>query len=207
MFQEVYYQNTLVDIQRSEFALRKLISFTEAHVNAPRKQVVVRTIPTNSAGLGSVVVQLRSSTAIATMLGAEFSTFSIISTHLTQYRAASLMKVDLLGTELPKGSKVCSIAWSLHEACTAELMENWCNNEAHGEAYAQELQQLWSDCNLIIDDRAWDVWYDMSKCTWKWVKHVFTALGLKQRRGGESGCTSDGATYLSRHCHLSNPRP
>lgn len=154
-----------------------------AHVDAPRKQVVVRTIPTNSAGLGSVVAQLRSSAAIATMLGADFSTFSVISTHLTQYRAASLLKVDLLGTELPKGSKVCSIASSPHEARTAELMGSWCNNVTH-EAYAQELQQLWSDCNLIIDDRAWDVRYDMSKCTWKWVKHVFTALGLKKRRGG-----------------------
>jgi len=155
-----------------------------AHVDAPRKQVVVRTIPTNRAGLGSVVAQLRSSAAIATMLGASFSTFSIISTHLTQYRAASLLKVDLLETELPKGSKVCSIASSLHEYRTAELMQSWCNDVTHGEAYAQELQELWSDCNLIIDDRAWDVRYDMSKCTWKWVKHVFTALGLKERRGG-----------------------
>lgn len=153
----------------------------EAHVDAPRKQVVVRTIPTNSAGLGSVVAQLRSSAAIATMLGASFSTFSVMSTHLTQYRAASLMKLDLLETELPKGSKVCSIASSLHEARTAELMRSWCDNVAHGEAYAQELQEMWSDCNLIIDDRPWDVRYDMSKCTWKWVKHVFTALGLKER--------------------------
>lgn len=118
------------------------------------------------------------------MLGASFSTFSVISTHLTQYKAASLMKVDLTETELPKGSKVCSIAWSLHEARTAELMQSWCDNVTDGEAYAQELRELWSDCDLIIDDRPWDVRYDMSKCTWKWVKHVFTQLGLKQRRGG-----------------------
>ena len=65
-----------------------------------------------------------------------------------------------------------------------ELMNGWCDNVTQGDAQSLELQGLWSDCGLILDDRPGDVHYDMSKCTWKWVKHVFSNLGLKKRKGG-----------------------
>lgn len=152
--------------------------------NVPRKQIVVRSTSTNTAGLGSVVAQLRSSAAIATMLDATFATFGVISTHSTQYKAASLVHLDLLESPLGAGTKVCSIATSPNSARTMELVRNWCNNVTEGDAHAIELQGLWSDCGLILDDRPADVHYDMSKCTWKWVKHVFANLGLKKRTGG-----------------------
>jgi hypothetical protein len=63
-------------------------------------------------------------------------------------------------------------------------MESWCNNVTLGDTHALELQGLWSDCGLILDDRPWDVRYDMSKCTWMWMKHVFSKLGFKNRRRG-----------------------
>jgi hypothetical protein len=156
-------------------------------LNVSRKQIVVRSTTTNAAGLGSVVAQLRSSAAIATMLGATFATFGVISTHLTQYKAASLLHIDLLETPLDTGTKICSIATSPNYAHTMELMTSWCNsvnNETQSDTHALELQGLWSDCGLILDDRPADVHYDMSKCTWKWVKHVFSNLGLKKRTGG-----------------------
>jgi hypothetical protein len=128
-----------------------------------------------------VVAQLRSSAAIATMLGATFATFSVVSTHISQYKAASLLRLDRLETRLDAETKVCSLSMS---ARTMELVNSWCNNVALGDAYALELRGLWSDCDLILDDRPWDVRYDMSKCTWKWVKHIFSKLGLKKRRGG-----------------------
>ena len=141
-------------------------------------------MPTNRAGLGSVVAQLRSSAAIATMLGATFATFAITSDHLSQYKAASLLHLDLLETPLDAGTKVCSLAMSLDYARTMELVTSWCDNVTQGDAQAFELQRLWSDCGLILDDRPGDVHYDMSKCTWKWVKHFFSNLGLKKRTGG-----------------------
>ena len=144
----------------------------------------MRTTPTNSAGLGSVVAQLRSSAAIATMLGATFATFGVRSTHLTQYKAASLLRLDLLETQLDAGTKVCSIVTSPNYTRTMELVSSWCNNVTQGDAHALELQGLWSDCGLILDDRPQDVHYDMSKCTWKWVKQFFSNIGLKKRTGG-----------------------
>ena len=130
------------------------------------------------------MAQLRSSAAIATMLGATFATFGVISTHATQYKAASLLHLDLLESPLEAGTKVCSIATSPNYGRTMELVRDWCNNVAQGETHAIELQGLWNDCGLILDDRPADVHYDMSKCTWKWVKHVFSNLGLKKRTGG-----------------------
>jgi len=151
-----------------------------------QNQIVVRTIPTNHAGLGSVVAQLRSSAAIATMLGASFATFGVISDHISRYKAASLLRIDLLETPLATGTKVCSLGTSWSYPRTMELMTSWCDNVTLGlgDAEALELQGLWSDCGLIVDDRPQDVHYDMSKCTWKWVKHVFSNLGLKKRTGG-----------------------
>ena len=162
------------------------VHFTVVHESeiVPRKQIVIRTTPTNSAGLGSVVAQLRSSAAIATMLGASLSTFGVVSTHNTQYQAAELLHLNLLETSLDAGAKVCSIATSANYTRTTELVTSWCNNVTEGDAYAAELQGLWSHCDLILDDRRGDVHYDMSKCTWKWVKHVFSNLGLKKRTGG-----------------------
>jgi hypothetical protein len=153
-------------------------------VTVPRKQIVVRTVTTNTAGLGSVVAQLRSSAAFATMLGATFATFGIISTHISMYKAASLLHLDLLETPLEAGTKVCSIATSPNYALSMELLTRWCDNVAEGDAEVLALKGLWDDCGLILDDRDWDVHYEMSKCTWKWVKHVFTNLGLKKRTGG-----------------------
>jgi hypothetical protein len=163
---------------------QKADSFIEVLEDVPRNQVVVRTVPTNEAGIGSVVAQLRSSAAIAAMLGASLATFSIISTHISQYRAASLLRLDLLETPLDAETKVCSLSTSPNNARTMELVNSWCNNVALGDAHALELRGLWSDCGLILDDRPWDVRYDMSKCTWKWVKQVFSKLGLKKRREG-----------------------
>jgi len=45
------------------------------------------------------------------------------------------------------------------------------------------MRQIYAGCDLILDDRPWDVRYDMSKCTWKWVKHVFSNLPQKPKRG------------------------
>jgi hypothetical protein len=73
---------------------------------------------------------------------------------------------------------------SSNYARTTELVTSWCNNVTEGDAQASELQGLWSDCDLILDDRRGDVHYDMNKCTWKWVKHVFSNFGLKKRTGG-----------------------
>ena len=127
-----------------------------------------------------MVAQLRSSAAIATMLGASFATFSRQSEH--EYRAASLLHIDLLETRLDAGTKVCSLEMSEGYARTLELVESWCDNQRLDDAL--ELQRLFTGCSLILDDRPWDVRYDMSKCTWKWVKHVFSKLGgTKPTRG------------------------
>jgi len=129
-----------------------------------------------------VVAQLRSSAAMATMLGASFTTFSLISAHISQYRAASLLHIDLLETPLDTGVKVCSLAMSENYDRTLELLESWCDNQSLDDAL--ELRQFFADCSLILDDRPWDVRYDMSKCTWKWVKHVFSKLGPKKSTRG-----------------------
>jgi len=147
-----------------------------------RNQVVLRTIPTNDAGLGSVVAQLRSSVAIATMLDASFTTFGQISSHVSRYQAASLLHVDLLETRMDAGTKVCSLGTSEHYARTSQLVESWCDNQNHEDAL--ELRRYFNDCGLILDDRPWDVRYDMSKCTWKWVKSVLSKLGPKQPTRG-----------------------
>ena len=131
-----------------------------------------------------MVAQLRSSAAIATMLGAGFTTFGVKSDHITQYKAASILGIDLLSTPLDAGTSVCSLASSSDYGRTMELLASWCDNVTSGDAHALELQRLWAGCGLILDDRAWDVHYDMSKCTWKWVKDVFSKLGLKKRTGG-----------------------
>jgi len=149
-----------------------------------RNQVVIRTVPTNSAGLGSVIAQLRSSAAFATMLGATLSTFSVVSTHLTQYRAAEIVHLDLLETRLDANATVCSVESSPYYVRTTELIEGWCNNPDLREAQALELRGYFSNCTVILDDRPWDVRYDMSKCTWEWVKHVFSALRTKKQAGG-----------------------
>ena len=154
------------------------------HHIVPKKQIVLRSTATNRAGLGSVVAQLRSSAAIATMLGATFATFGVTSTHSTEYKAASLLQLDHLESPIDAGTTVCSVLTSPNYSRTMELMRNWCNNVAEGDASALELQRLWSDCGVILDDRPPDVHYDMSKCTWKWVKHIFTNLGFKKRTGG-----------------------
>jgi hypothetical protein len=165
--------------------LQQLIdSFTAPIDNVARKQVVVRTVPVNGGGLGSVVAQLRSSAAIATMLGASLSTFGVMSDHITRYKAASLLHIDLLDTPLDVGTTICSLSASPSLARTVELVTTWCDNVTSGEEQALELQSLWNGCGLILDDRPWDAHYDMSKCTWKWVKHVFSQLGLKKRTGG-----------------------
>jgi hypothetical protein len=118
------------------------------------------------------------------MLGATFATFGIISTHISQYKAASLLRIDLLETPLDSGTRVCSLATSPNYTRTIELMTSWCDNVTLGDAQALEMQEIWSDCGLIVDDRPQDVHYDMSKCTWKWVKHIFSNLGLKKRTRG-----------------------
>lgn len=165
-----------------ESAPRKLIHSQIALSDIPGTQVIVRTTPTNSAGLGSVVAQLRSSAAMASMLGASLSTFSLVSTHISQYRAASLLQIDLLETLPDTGTKVCSLQWSENYVRALELVESWCNNQNLDDVL--ELRRLYADCGLILDDRPWDVRYDMSKCTWKWVKHVFSRLGPKQPTRG-----------------------
>ena len=129
-----------------------------------------------------MVAQLRSSAAIATMLGATFATYGIISEH--QYKSASLLHLDLLESPLDARTKVCSLATSPNYAHTMELVTSWCDNVTQGDPQALELQGLWSDCSLILDDRPADVHYEMSKCTWKWVKHIFSNLGHKKRTGG-----------------------
>jgi hypothetical protein len=152
------------------------------------RPIVVRTTPTlQTAGLGSVVAQLRSGAALATMLDATFSTFGVISTHSTQYRAASLLGLDLLENPLDANATVCSIMNSPYSARTSELIETWCNNVMFPEEMdkaALELQSYYGDCGLILDDRPWDARYDMSKCTWLWVKHFFSNLGLRKRETG-----------------------
>jgi hypothetical protein len=131
-----------------------------------------------------VVAQLRSSVAIATMLGASFATFAVVSTHSSQYRAASLLHLDLLETRLDAEARLCSLSASPSYHQTLELVESWCDNATLADAQALELRGSFSECGLILDDRPWDVRYDMSKCTWKWVKHIFSMLGPKKQRRG-----------------------
>jgi hypothetical protein len=118
------------------------------------------------------------------MLGASFTTFSVVSTHISQYQAASLLRLDLLETPLDATTKVCSLTTSLYYARTLELVESWCDNMNITDAAALELRELYKDCGVILDDRPWDVRYDMSKCTWEWVKHIFTGLGVKKQKSG-----------------------
>jgi hypothetical protein len=118
------------------------------------------------------------------MLGASLTTFSVVSTHATQYLAASLLRLDRLETPLDASTKFCSLTTSPHYARTEELVESWCEEKNVTDAAALELRELYEDCGVILDDRPWDVRYDMSKCTWEWVKHVFTLLGLKKRING-----------------------
>jgi len=167
--------------------------------------MVLRTTPTNRAGLGSVVAQLRSSVAIATMLGATLSTFGVISEHASQYEAASLLHLDLLETPLDAGTKVCSLATSPNYARSMELVTSWCDNVTLGDAQALELQKLWGGCGLILDDRPWDVHYDMSKCTWKWVKHVFSNIGLKKGKRGIGLHIRWGDMSLSTYTSTADP--
>ena len=132
-----------------------------------------------------MIAQLRSSTAIVTMLDAIFATFSVPSEH-TEYRAALFLQLDLLETPMNANvnTRVCSVTASPHHARTLELMERWCNDSTLAEKHALELRGLYTECDLILDDRPWDVRYDMSKCTWKWVKHVFSRLSHVKREGG-----------------------
>lgn len=116
------------------------------------------------------------------MLEADYTTFGVQSEH--DYNAASVLKLDRLQTPLDAGTKICSLGASPNYGRTLELMSSWCDNVTLGDAQALELQQLWSDCGVILDDRPWDARYDMSKCTWKWVKDVFAKLGPQKRTGG-----------------------
>ena len=116
-----------------------LFIFIDVYDNVKRNQIVVRTAPTNWAGHGSVVAQLRSSAAIATMLGASFATFGVISEH--NYKSASVLQLDLPETSLDPGSKVCSVAYSPNYARTVELVTSWCDNVTQGDAHARELQR------------------------------------------------------------------
>ncbi|KIM41666.1 hypothetical protein M413DRAFT_444917 [Hebeloma cylindrosporum] len=118
------------------------------------------------------------------MLEATFSTFGVVSEQASQYKAASLLQLDRLEAPLDAGTKVCSITTSPNYARTMDLVTSWCNDVTGGDAQALELRELWSDCGVILDDRPPDVRYDMSKCTWRWVKHIFSDLGLKNRTGG-----------------------
>jgi hypothetical protein len=117
------------------------------------------------------------------MLGASFATFSIPSIH-SQYRAASLLRLDILESRLNAKARVCSVATSPSYSRTIELVESWCDSAMLSNESALELQGLYGDCDLILDDRPWDVRYDMSKCTWTWVKHVLSRLGYKRREQG-----------------------
>jgi hypothetical protein len=166
-----------------EYALKKLTPLSQKVLDdVPRRQVVLRTTSTNDAGLGSVVAQLRSSAAIATMLGASFQTYGVVSSHT--YRVAEQLHLDILENPLDVGGKVCSFINSPGYFRALELVEAWCNDkDAHG--HAVEMRGLFSDCDLILDDRPWDVRYDMSKCTWRWVRQIFSnSVGLKTPRKG-----------------------
>ncbi|KAF9528298.1 hypothetical protein CPB83DRAFT_894556 [Crepidotus variabilis] len=147
-----------------------------------RRQLVVRTTPTNRAGIGSVLAQLRSSAAIATILDADFATFGLQSEH--PYRVASLLHLDLLEHPLTVESKVCSISALPTYSRVHNLVESWCNNPNADSEHAVELRESLKDCDLILDDRPWDVRQDMAKCTWKWVKQVFSKLGVNKQAGG-----------------------
>jgi hypothetical protein len=134
-----------------------------------------------------VIAQLRSSAAIATMLGGTFATYGVVSTHLTEYRAAEILHIDRLENHLDAGTCICSLSASTGHQRIPELVEGWCDaymNVTLADEHALELQGFFRNCDLILDDRDWDVRYEWSKCTWKWVKHIFTNLGLKKRKGG-----------------------
>jgi len=130
---------------------------------------------------------LRSSAAFATMLGASFSTFSVMSGHVSLYRAVQVMGLDRLENPLDTNAKVCSISTSPDQPRTVELLDTWCDsakvpNEA--DKAAVEAQSFFSGCGVILDDRPWDARYDMSKCTWRWVKHFFSKIDRRRRRTG-----------------------
>ena len=118
------------------------------------------------------------------MLGASLNTFGVVSDHITRYKAASLLHLDVLDTPFDAPTKVCSLTASQNYSRTMELVTSWCDNVTLGDAHASELRTLWRDCGVILDDRPWDARYDLSRCTWKWVKDVFSKLGLKKRTGG-----------------------
>jgi hypothetical protein len=66
----------------------------------------------------------------------------------------------------------------------SHTLESWCDDATHADEHTLELQAFFSDCGLILDNRFWDVHYDMSKCMWKWVKHIFSKLSPKKLTRG-----------------------
>jgi hypothetical protein len=166
----------------AEMSTQKADFFADLYHDTHRNQVVIRTPHTNNAGIGSVVAQLRSSAAIATMLGATLATYSVQSEH--GYRVASLLGLDLLETRLDAKPRVCSLSASPSYARIPELVESWCGNPRFAQGHAPALRGMFSECDIILDDRPWDVRYDMAKCTWRWVKQVFSKLGVRKRARG-----------------------
>jgi len=170
-------------------ALRFTVHDTDSSLDDPpsRNQVVLRTVPANDGGLGSVVAQLRSSVALSMILDASFSTIPVFSSHITLYQAASLLQIDRFEHPLPADTTICTVTEAGHYDRTMELIESWCDSATNAtamEEHAQEMRDFYSNCGLVIDDRPWDARYDMSKCTWPWVKRIFTKLGFRQRSTG-----------------------
>jgi hypothetical protein len=130
--------------------------------------------------MGSVVAQLRSSFALASMLDADFATFPLLSEH--NYRSASLLGLDRLPWPLAANTTLCAVSATLAPHRVMGLIDTWCSSTRTDRTLAQEraveLQQYFVGCGVILDDRPWDVRYDMSMCTWEWVRRIFSSLSL-----------------------------
>jgi hypothetical protein len=153
-----------------------------------QKQLVVRTTLPNAGGMGSVVAQLRSSVALATMLNADFATVPVASAHSTGYRSASLLAIDRLPYQLSADTTVCSVSATMGQQQVMDLINDWCPATRHdperAETRATEIRPYFTGCGVILDDRPWDARYDMSVCTWKWVRRTCENVGFRDRNDG-----------------------
>ncbi|KAF9527669.1 hypothetical protein CPB83DRAFT_855821 [Crepidotus variabilis] len=204
-----YHQWHSPVVDRGGFKSDPLDGLTQPH----QRQVVMRTTPTNRAGIGSVIGQLRSSAAIATMLGASFATTGRQSEH--HYQVASLLNLDMLENQFETAGKICSLMSLPNPSLISEGMETWCNDpqlaDSKQAAHIQDVRSSLEKCTIILDDRPWDVRQDLSRCTWEWVKQVFSKLGGERRQRGGIGIhirwgdMANGQSYDHKTPHRSIP--
>lgn len=152
----------------------------EGYTQSQSNQVVIRTVRVNEAGMGAVIAQLRKSVAIASMLGAEFATFSVPSEHT--YQVASYMNFDSISVGLPADAKVCSLTILMNTERVTTLVNSWCGGKADFEdSEAVEMRKKFQECGIILDDSPWNVQLNLWKCTRPWMRRIVYKSLAKQQ--------------------------